>query len=124
MRQAGVIAAAALVGLTEMVDRLPEDHRRARRLAEGLAQLPGITIDLETVQSNIVIFRPDPARITVEEFIGGMAEGGVRVSNYGLRGLRLVTHYQITDEDVEQALRIAAGLLESRSVASTRAAVA
>ncbi len=117
MRQAGVIAAAALVGLTEMVERLPEDHRRARRLAEGLAQLPGVAIDLETVQSNIVIFKPAPEQITTEEFIAGMVEGGVRVSNYGLRGLRMVTHYQITDEDVEQTLRIAGGLMESRSVA-------
>ena len=115
MRQAGVIAAAALVGLDEMVDRLPEDHRRARRLAEGLAQLDGLTVDLETVQTNIVIFRPDRARITPEEFIAGMAEGGIRVSNYGLRGLRMVTHYQITDEDVEKALATAAALLEGRA---------
>jgi threonine aldolase len=124
MRQAGVIAAAALVGLTEMVERLPEDHRRARRLAEGLAQLPGVAIDLETVQSNIVIFKPDPARITTDEFIAGMVEGGVRVSNYGLRGLRMVTHYQITDDDIERALQIAGGLLESRSVAPAAATVA
>ena len=114
MRQAGVIAAAAIVGLTEMVERLPEDHRRARRLAEGLAQIDGIGVDLETVQSNIVIFRPDRDRISGEEFIGGMAEGGIRVSNYGLRGLRMVTHYQITDEDVEKALGVAAGLMEGR----------
>ena len=124
MRQAGVIAAAALVGLTEMVERLPDDHRRARRLAEGLAQLPGVAIDLETVQSNIVIFKPDPARITTDEFIAGMVEGGVRVSNYGLRGLRMVTHYQITDADIERALQIAGGLLESRSVAPAAATVA
>ena len=114
MRQAGVIAAAALVGLDEMIDRLPEDHRRARRLAEGLAQIDGIGVDLETVQSNIIIFRPDRERINSEEFIAGMGEGGVRVSNYGLRGLRMVTHYQITDEDVEQALQVAAGVMESR----------
>jgi len=114
MRQAGVIAAAALVGLNEMVDRLPEDHQRARRLAEGLAQIDGIAVDLETVQSNIVIYRPDRARISSEEFIAGMAEGGVRVSNYGLRGLRCVTHYQITDEDIDKALHVAAGVMESR----------
>lgn len=124
MRQAGVIAAAALVGLNEMVERLPEDHRRARRLAEGLAQIPGVAIDLETVQSNIIIFKPDPARITTDEFIAGMVEGGVRVSNYGLRGLRMVTHYQITDDDVERALRIAGDLLESKSVAPVAATVA
>ncbi|MGN6362813.1 MAG: GntG family PLP-dependent aldolase [Thermomicrobiales bacterium] len=114
MRQAGVLAAAALVGLTEMVDRLPEDHRRARRLAEGLAEVDGITVDLETVQTNIVIFKPDPARLSTDDFIGGMAEGGVRVSNYGLRGLRMVTHYQIDDADVEKTLQLAAGLLEGK----------
>ena len=115
MRQAGVIAAAALVGLDEMVDRLPEDQRRARRLAEGLAQIDGLAVDLETVQTNIVIFRPDRGRITPEEFIAGMAEGGIRVSNYGLRGLRMVTHYQITDEDVEKTLTTAAALMEGRA---------
>jgi threonine aldolase len=113
MRQAGVLAAAAIIALTEMAGRLPEDHRRARRLAEGLAEIDGLAVDLETVQSNIVIFKPDPARATSEEFIAGMAEGGVRVSNYGLRGLRMVTHYQITDEDVERALRTAAAVMEA-----------
>lgn len=118
MRQAGVIAAAALVGLTEMVDRLPEDHRRARRLAEGLAEIPGVAIELDTVQSNIVILKPDPARVSSAEFIAGMAEGGIKVSNYGLRGLRLVTHYQITDEDIEKTLVTAAAVLEGAAVAS------
>lgn len=118
MRQAGVIAAAALVGLTEMVDRLPEDHRRARRLAEGLAEIEGLTIDLETVQSNIVILKPDPARVSGAEFIAGMGEGGIKVSNYGLRGLRLVTHYQITDEDVDKTLQTAAAVMEGARVSA------
>ncbi len=113
MRQAGVIAAAAIVALHEMPGRLHEDQRRARRLAEGLAGIDGIAVDLETVQSNIVIFKPDPARIATDEFIAGMGERGVRVSNYGLRGLRMVTHYQITDEDVERALGAAQAVLES-----------
>lgn len=117
MRQAGVIAAAALIGLTEMVDRLSEDHRRARRLAEGLAEIEGLAIDLDTVQSNIVILRPDPTRVSGAEFIAGMGEGGVKVSNYGLRGLRLVTHYQITDEDVEKTLQAAAAVMEGATVA-------
>ncbi len=116
MRQAGVIAAAAIVSLTEMTERLPEDHARARRLAEGLAQIDGIHVDLETTQSNIVIFRPAADRITSEEFIAGMAEDGVKISNYGLRGLRMVTHYQITDEDVEKALGTARSLMEGAAV--------
>lgn len=110
MRQAGVVAAAGIVALEEMVDRLPEDHARARRLAEGLAEIPGVTVDLETVQTNIVIFRP-PADIDATTVIEGMAAQGVRISNYGLRGLRMVTHYEIDDAAIDQALRAAASIM-------------
>ena len=110
MRQAGVIAAAGLVALEEMVVRLPEDHARARRLAEGLAQLPGVTIDLDTVQTNIVIFRP-PAGLSHAVAIDGFARHGVRVSDYGTRGLRMVTHYEIDDAAIETALRAAVDVM-------------
>lgn len=106
MRQAGVIAAAGLVALDEMIAGLPADHARARRLAEGLSEIPGVVIDLATVQSNIIIFRP-PAGLSHEAVIAGMAEQRVKISNYGLRGLRMVTHYQIDDESVDRALRAA-----------------
>lgn len=105
MRQAGVIAAAGLVALETMIDRLPEDHRRARRVAQGLAELPGVTVDLDTVQSNIVLFRP-PAGQDAAEVVEQVAARGLRVSNYGARGLRVVTHYEIDDDAVEQALLI------------------
>jgi threonine aldolase len=110
MRQAGVIAAAGLVALNEMIDRLPEDHARARRLAAGLAEIPGVKIDLYTVQSNIVIFRP-PAGLSPEAVVAGMAAEGVRLSNYGARGLRMVTHYEIEDRAVERALAVAAAVM-------------
>lgn len=103
MRQAGVIAAAGLVALDEMIDRLPDDHRRARRLAEGLAGIPGIAVDLETVQTNIVIFRL-PVEVEAASVIAGMRERGIRVSDYGTRGLRMVTHYQIDDAAIDAAL--------------------
>ncbi len=93
-----------------MVDRLPEDHARARRLAEGLAEIPGVTVDLETVQTNIVIFRP-PSEVEPARVIDGMAAEGVRISNYGLRGLRMVTHYEIDDEAVDRALLAAASVM-------------
>ncbi|MDQ3043842.1 MAG: aminotransferase class I/II-fold pyridoxal phosphate-dependent enzyme [Chloroflexota bacterium] len=110
MRQAGVIAAAGLVSLDEMIDRLPDDHARARRLALGLAAIPGVEIDLDTVQSNIVIFRP--ARdLEAARVVAGFAAEGVKVSNYGLRGLRMVTHYEIDDNAIEQALRAANAVL-------------
>ena len=110
MRQSGVIAAAGLVALNEMIDRLPEDHACARRLAEGLASISGVAIDLETVQSNIVIFRPS-AGIDHETVIARMVEHGVRISNYGTRGLRLVTHYEIDDTAIERALAAAEAVM-------------
>jgi len=103
MRQAGVIAAAAYVGLTEMVDRLPDDHARARRLAEGLAELPGINVDLETVQTNIVYYTLDPPNA---EFAPRLKDAGVW-HNGGAKGGRFVTHYEITDGDIDAALAAA-----------------
>jgi threonine aldolase len=107
MRQAGVIAAAGVVALTEMVDRLPEDHANARRLAEGLAEIPGIDIDLATVQSNIVLLKIDDRAMTAAEFAERLRAEGIRVSNYDTRGLRMVTHYQISRADVEATIAAA-----------------
>jgi threonine aldolase len=103
MRQSGVIAAAGLVALNEMIDRLPEDHHRAKRLAQALAEIPGLIIDLDTIQSNIVIFRP-PSCLSHEAVITAFLEHGIKISNYGLRGLRMVTHYEINDEAIERTI--------------------
>jgi threonine aldolase len=114
MRQSGVIAAAGLVALETMVDRLPEDHRRARMLAEGLHAVPGLTVDLGTVQSNIVVIKTGPLLDKVT-FAMALKDAGVLVSDYGLRGLRMVTHYEISDEDVKSTLeivsRVASGMV-------------
>jgi threonine aldolase len=103
MRQAGVIAAAGIVSLTSMVDRLDEDHRRARRLGEGLAALDGIRIDLDSVQTNIVIFDTQP-RVAHAAFVAAMKERGILMSNYSPRGVRMVTHHQVDDAAIEAAL--------------------
>lgn len=103
MRQAGVIAAAAYVGLTEMVDRLPDDHARACRLAQGIAELPGINVDLETVQTNIVYYTLDPPNA---EFAPRLKDAGVW-HNGGAKGGRFVTHYEITDGDIDATLAAA-----------------
>jgi len=103
MRQAGVIAAAGIVGLEQMVERLPEDHANARRLAEGLASLPHISLDLDTVQSNIVFFDVDQP-LSGEEVATGLGAAGVRLTAFGTQTLRFVTHYAITVEDVERVL--------------------
>ncbi len=103
MRQSGVIAAAGLVALNEMIDRLPDDHLRAKRLAQALSESPGVVIDLDTVQSNIVIFQP-PSGMSHEAVIAAFRENGIKVSNYGLRGLRMVTHYEIDDEAIDRTI--------------------
>jgi threonine aldolase len=115
MRQAGVIAAAGIVALTEMVDRLPEDHQRARTLAEGLATIDGVSVNLDLVQTNIVIFQTAPA-CEHTRFVEAMKSRGVLVSNYGARGLRMVTHYQITDDDIQAALEVARSIMRDALV--------
>lgn len=104
MRQSGVIAAAGIVALTEMVDRIPDDHARARRLAEGLDELPGVQVDLQSVQTNIVFFKTEPL-VAHDEMQDRLKREGVLVSNYGPRGLRMLTHHQIDDAAVDRALR-------------------
>jgi len=107
LRQAGIIAAAGIVALETMVDRLAEDHRNARRLAEGLSQLPGIAVDLDAVQTNIVMLEIVDPRIDPWQFVRAMAEQGVKIgSPYGRR-IRAVTHYQITPDDIDYTLRAA-----------------
>jgi threonine aldolase len=107
MRQAGVIAAAAVVSLQTMIERLSEDHRRAQMLAEGITAIPGLAIDLASVQSNIVVFRPE-APIDQNELAGALRGEGILSSDFGRRGIRMVTHYEITDEDITRTLDVLA----------------
>ena len=106
MRQAGIIAAAGIVALAEMVDRLAEDHLTARLLAEGLAELPGMHIDLDTVQTNIVIFAPKKQRPEGPSFATVLAQEGVRIGDIGGDRFRAVTHYGISQADIHDALHI------------------
>lgn len=117
MRQAGVIAAAGVVALRSMVDRLAEDHARANRLAEGLETISGVSVDLETVQTNIVIFQTTPS-IEQADFVAQMKERGVLVSNYGTRGVRMVTHYEIDDAAIDTAVTAAADVMSRNLVAA------
>jgi threonine aldolase len=106
MRQAGVIAAAGIVALETMVDRLAEDHANARRLAEGLAELPGIAIDPERVRTNIVIFELHRDDLTPDGLQSALAARGVRIFAIGGARLRAVTHYEVTREGIEAALGV------------------
>ncbi len=100
MRQAGVIAAAAIVALETMVERLAEDHEHARLLADGLAQTPGVHLDPANVQSNIVIFDVDDG----VAFQRRLRELGVLTTAFGPSRLRMVPHYGITRQDIYDAL--------------------
>jgi threonine aldolase len=104
MRQAGVLAAAGLVALEEMVDRLADDHRNARRLAEGLQGLPGVTIDLTRVETNMVFGDCQPP-LTATAFIERCREAGVLLDQASLYRWRMVTHRGVTTEDVDYAIR-------------------
>lgn len=111
MRQAGVLAAAGLIALDDGVARLHEDHVRARRLAEGLARLPGINIDLATVQSNIVRFDVGGLGLTTAAFAEALKRSGVRVSGgEPPSGVRMVAHRHIDDASVDDALSAIAEL--------------
>ena len=113
MRQAGVIAAAALVGLEEMRDRLAEDHRNAKTLAQGLAGIGGVRIDAERVVTNIVSFEIAPDWMDTGAFTKACAERGLRLSRYlgNSPRLRAVTHYGIERSDIDDALAIVDAVL-------------
>src|SRR4029079_8136987 len=104
MRQAGIIAAAGIVALEQMVDRLAEDHSNARLLAEGLATFPQIKIDPGTVQSDIVIFRLHEGYGTPEAFAHAVAKRGLLIGGIGRSYIRAVTHYGIDSGDIEETL--------------------
>jgi len=104
MRQAGVLAAAGLIALQSGVARLADDHRRARRLAEGLGRVPGLSIDLATVQSNIVRFDVAGMGLTSGTLADGLLRHGIKISGGPGTGVRMVAHRHIDDESVDLAL--------------------
>jgi threonine aldolase len=106
MRQAGVLAAAGIVALEEMVDRLADDHANAKKLAVGLAELPGISIDPNQIQTNIVFFEIIREGSTPEEFVRQIDAEGIRMLPVGPHKVRAVTHYHISSADIDQALGV------------------
>ena len=104
MRQAGVLAAAGLVALDTMIERLAEDHAHARQLAGGLANIDGLEVDPDAIQTNIIIFDVAPALGPSAGLIGALAREGVKVSSPGKHSIRMVTHRHISGADVEEAL--------------------
>ena len=104
MRQAGILAAAGLIALEESPKRLHEDHANAHRLAEGLAEIPGISIDPESVGTNIVIFDVSATEKTPQEICARLGENGVLAFGWGTV-IRFVTHQHISREDIDRAIK-------------------
>ena len=121
MRQAGVIAAAGIVALDSMVDRLAEDHENAHLLARNVAKLPGVSLDLERVQTNIVIFSVDRAG-GAPAVVAECARHEVRILAIDERSIRCVTHKDVTTDHIRRAVDILSDVLRDvRAAAGARA---
>ena len=105
MRQVGVLAAAGLIALEKMTKRLAEDHANAQLLARGVAELPGIRIDPEKAQTNIVVFDVADTGISTTEWAARLKARGVLANGINARDMRLVTHHDVSRHDCETALQ-------------------
>lgn len=113
MRQAGIIAAAGLVALDTMIDRLADDHAHARSLAEGIAAIPGLQVDLDAVETNMVYVDHRPSGRSTAEVLARLAAHGVLASDRSPDHIRLVTHRHHDRAAIDAALqRIAAAMAE------------
>jgi len=112
MRQAGIIAAAGIAALDQMVHRLGEDHRNARLLAEGISRIEGLEIDLSKVQTNIIYFSIKNHPITCEEFLKRLDAKGVKLFQTGPDTFRMVTHCGIDEKDIDLALDLIQSLCQ------------
>lgn len=110
MRQTGIIAASGIVALESMIDRMAEDHANARRLANGLANIDGVDVEPNRVRTNIVFF--DTGGRSPDEVVDGLADRGVHCFNIDGR-IRMVTHYEISSDDVDAALGAVKQVMES-----------
>jgi threonine aldolase len=106
MRQSGVLAAAGIVALTEMVDRLFEDHENAKKLAVALAEIPGLKVDPETVKTNIVYVEITQEQLTAETLVKRLDNNGVKVLPTGEHKIRAVTHYHIRPWDIDNVIGV------------------
>ena len=115
MRQAGILAAAGIHALEHHVDRLAEDHRQARRFAEGVAGIAGLGIALDSVESNIVYFEVEEGiGRSAKEVVGLLADRGVSIGALGPQLLRAVTHLDVGAAEVDAALEVLRGVVEGR----------
>lgn len=106
MRQAGIIAAAGIVALNEMIDRIKEDHNNARILAEEISKIPGLAIDPKRVKTNIIYFELVSGKITAEELLRKSSEKGIKFLCTDVNRFRMVTHYGIIEKDIQTVAKV------------------
>lgn len=111
MRQIGILAAACVYAVENHFSRLQEDHQRARKFAEVISHIPAIKVDLETVQTNIVVFDVAKPNFSAEKFVGTLRENGVLMLEIDPNRIRAVTHLDLTDEDIDKAIKVLTDLL-------------
>jgi threonine aldolase len=117
MRQAGILAACGIVSLTHNVDRLAEDHRRARRMAEALSEMPGVSVDWESVQTNMVLVTTKDPAVAWQECL---RERGVLCFPVAPNRLRLVFHADVDDAKVDRAIEAFQAIADGRPAAIRR----
>jgi len=110
-RQIGIMAAAGLVALETMVDRLAEDHRLAKKLATGLAELSFINVKPEEVETNIVVAYLNEKMITVPQFVAGINKQGVKANGYGGNRIRFVTNKDVSEADIDYTIQVISNLV-------------
>jgi threonine aldolase len=114
MRQVGIIAAAGIYALEHHLEHLKEDHQNAKRLAVGLKEFKGVSIDPRHVETNIVIFDIANAGMTATQVAEAMRKEGVLIHAFGKTQIRLVTHLDVSAEDIERALKAFQKILERK----------
>lgn len=111
MRQVGILAAACIYAVKNHFSRLKEDHERAKQFAEAISHIPSIKVDLETVQTNIVIFDVDKPDFNADKFISQLQENGVLMLEIDPNRIRAVMHLDLADTDIEKAVDVLTNLL-------------
>ena len=106
MRQAGIVAAAGIYALEHNVARLEEDHRNAKRLAEILREIPSVSVDVEAVQTNIVIFHVVEHSLSATAILEALKKEGILINSIGGTTFRAVTHLDVTSKDIDAAGQI------------------
>ncbi len=111
MRQAGHLAAAGIIALEELTDRLKEDHDNAKLLATGLSTLPGIKLDPDLVQTNIIFFRLNHPAVNSESFLSALDSEGVKLNTTAPGVFRMVLHREVTQNQAQAVLEIIQSIL-------------